>query len=526
MRVEKIPYRQTNFFSKFILDYLSCEAFLSPFYNRAPKLSNFKAQIQEKQNQFVNRAVLVEELSQQYSSIDTTDIVTRNIRSLLQENTFTVATGHQLCLFTGPLYFIYKIITTINLSEQLKSEYPEYNFVPFYWMASEDHDFSEVNHIHLFGKTLKWNQDQKGAVGAISTKSMQSLFNQLKPILGDSKNAEDLYRMLSDSYLENRDLASATRHLVNSLFSKYGLVVLDADSPNLKKEAIPLIKRDILEQSNYPLIQKTNQSLGEVQAYVRPINFFYLQKGSRNRIEKQGSDFIVCNSDLKFSKEALLSEIENYPERFSPNVLLRPLFKEFILPNIAMIGGGAEVNYWMQLKSTFLDNKIVYPILILRNSVLIANDTISKKVNSLGFEIKDFFYDDVYLHKMYVSKTSDVHININTELVKLDNIFSLLVSKTNDEGIKSFILAEKQKQVNAIRKIEHKLIKHQKQKHQNTLSQISVVKAKLFPNNQLQERYENFIPFYLKYGVGFFDLLKTELKPFDHTFTLISDQNK
>ena len=524
MRVERIPYKQTNFFSKFILDYLSGEECLSPFYHRAPKLSNFKAQIQEKQNQFVNRAVLVEELNQQYSSIDTTDFVTRNIQSLLQENTFTVATGHQLCLFTGPLYFIYKIITTINLSEQLKSEYPEYNFVPIYWMASEDHDFDEVNHIHLFGKTLKWNQDQKGAVGAISTKSMQSLFNQLKLILGDSKNAEDLYRLLSDSYLKNKDLASATRHLVNSLFSKYGLVVLDADSPNLKKEAIPLIKRDVLEQSNYPLIQNTNQDLGKVQAYVRPINFFYLQKGSRNRIEQQGSDFIVCNSDLKFSKEALLSEIENHPERFSPNVLLRPLFKEFILPNLAMIGGGAEVNYWMQLKSTFSTNKIVYPILMLRNSVLIANDTISKKVNSLGFEIKDFFYDDVDLHKMYVSRTSDVDVNINSELVKLDDLFSSLLSKTVDEGIKSSIMAEKQKQVNALKKIEHKLLKHEKQKHQNALSQISVIKTKLFPKKVLQERHENFIPFYLKYGVVFFDLLKKELKPFEHKFTLISDQ--
>lgn len=524
MLVERIPYKQTSFFSKFILDYLSCEACLSTFYNRAPRLSNFKAQILEKQNQFVNRTLLVEELNQQYSSLDTTDSVTRNIRSLLQENTFTVATGHQLCLFTGPLYFIYKIITTINLSEQLKSEYPEYNFVPIYWMASEDHDFNEVNHIHLFGKTFKWNQDQKGAVGAISTKSMQSLFNQLKPILGNSKNAEDLYRLLSDSYLENRDLASATRHLVNLLFSKYGLVVLDADSPNLKKEAIPLIKRDVLEQSNYPLIQNTNEGLGKVQAYVRPINFFYLQKGSRDRIEQQGSDFIVCNSDIKFSKEALLSEIENHPERFSPNVLLRPLFKEFILPNLAMIGGGAEVNYWMQLKSTFSVNKIVYPILMLRNSVLIANDTISKKVNSLGFEIKDFFYDDVYLHKMYISRNSEVNININTELVKLDDIFSLLLSKTNDEGIKSSILAEKQKQVNALKKIKNKLLKHEKQKHQNALSQISVIKTKLFPNNLLQERYQNFIPFYLKYGVEFFSLLKTELKPFEQTLTLISDQ--
>ena len=523
MRVEKIPYDQTNFFSKFILDYLSGAESLTPFYNRAPKLSSFKAQILEKQKQPVNRKVLVEELSQQYSLINTTDSVTRNIQSLLQENTFTVATGHQLCLFTGPLYFIYKIITTINLSEQLKSEYPEYNFVPIYWMASEDHDFDEVNHVHLFGKTLQWNQDQKGAVGAISTESMQSLFDQLKPILGDSLNAKDLYRLLSDSYLENKDLASATRHLVNSLFSKYGLVVLDADSPNLKKEAIPLIKRDVLEKSNYPLIQNTNQGLGEVQAYVRPINFFYLQKGSRNRIEQQGTDFIVCNSDLKFSKEALLSEIENHPERFSPNVLLRPLFKELLLPNLAMIGGGAEVNYWMQLKSTFSFNKIVYPILMLRNSVIIANDTISKKVNLLGFDICDFFYDDVELHKRYMSRTSDVEININSELVKLDDLFSSLLSKTIDEGVKSSILAEKQKQVNALKKIEHKLLKLEKQKHQNALSQISVIKTKLFPNNVLQERHENFIPFYLKYGVEFFDLLKKELKLFERKFILFSD---
>ena len=524
MRVERIPYQQTNFFSKFILDYLSGDESLTPFYHRGPKLYNFKVQIQEKQKQSVNRKVLFETLSQQYSSIDTTDAVTHNIQSLLQENTFTVATGHQLCLFTGPLYFIYKIITTINLSEELKSEYPEYNFVPIYWMASEDHDFDEVNQFHLFGETLQWNQDQKGAVGAISTESMQSLFDQLKPILGDSKNAEDLYRLLSDSYLENKDLASATRYLVNSLFSKYGLVVLDADSPNLKKEAIPLIKRDVLEQSNYPLIQNTNQGLGEVQAYARPINFFYLQEGSRNRIEQRGTDFIVCNSDLKFSKEELLLEVENHPEYFSPNVLLRPLFKELILPNLAMIGGGAEVNYWMQLKSAFSFNKIVYPILMLRNSVLIVNDKISQKINSLGFDISDFFYDDVELHKRYVSRTSDVVININSELVKLDDIFSSLLSKTTDKGMKSSILAEKQKQVSALNKIAHKLLRIEKQKHQNAISQISAIKTKLFPNSSLQERYDNIIPFYLNYGDSFIDLLKNKLHPLEHKFSLFIDE--
>lgn len=520
MRVKKIPYHQMKSFSKWILDYISGEKSLAPFYNREPKLESFKAQIQEKQKQQVNRKVLVGVLDQQYIGLDTTEHVKSNIQSLSQENTFTVATGHQLCLFTGPLYFIYKIISTINLAEQLKSEYPEFNFVPIYWMATEDHDFEEINHIHIYGKKLQWNQGEKGAVGSISTASLKPLFDELKAILGDSKEAEELYRLFCNSYLLNKDLASATRYLVNSLFSKYGLVVLDADSHRLKKEAISLIKSDVLKQLNYPLIQQDSMALGKAQAYVRPINFFYLIKGSRNRIEKQGTEFVVLNSDLKYTPEELELEIETYPERFSPNVLLRPLYKELLLPNLAMIGGGAEINYWMQLKSVFGINNIVYPILLLRNSALIVDSKMSKKITNLGFDITDFFNQDVELHKTYVSKNTESEITIAPELHQLDDLFASLIVKTQDRGIKSSILAEKQRQVNALKKIEQKLRKDEKQKHQTALSQISQVKDKLFPNNSLQERYDNFIPFYLNYGDSFIDLLKNELYPLEQKFTL------
>ena len=193
MRLIEIPYHQTNAFSKFILDYISGDKSLTPFYNRFPKLENFKQQILEKQKQPLNRQVLVAALKKQYSGLETSELVKDNIQSLALENTFTVATGHQLCLFTGPLYFIYKIISTLNLAELLKAENPEYNFVPIYWMATEDHDFEEVNHVHLFGKTLTWEQDQKGGVGAIPTQSLETLFAELKPILGASEFAYPLY---------------------------------------------------------------------------------------------------------------------------------------------------------------------------------------------------------------------------------------------------------------------------------------------------------------------------------------------
>jgi len=524
MRVEKIPYHQTNFFSKFILDYLSGDESLTPFYHREPKLSNFKAQIQEKQKQSVNREVLVETLTQQYSSIDTTDLVNHNIQSLLQENTFTVTTGHQLCLFTGPLYFIYKIITTINLSEQLKSEYPEYNFVPIYWMASEDHDFEEINHVHLFGEKLAWKQEQEGAVGVMSTESLKSLFDELKIILGDSEEAEDLYSLFSDSYLGNKDLAAATRYLVNALFSKYGLVVLDAGTLNLKKEAISLIKRDVLEQSNYPLIQQVNKDLGRVQAFARPINFFYLTKGARSRIEQQGANFIVLNSDLQFTKQELEAEIENHPERFSPNVLLRPLFKELLLPNLAMIGGGAEVNYWMQLKSTFAVNKITYPILLLRNSALIVSDVLTHKIQKIGFKTSDFFSKEDVLHKRFIDLNKEGDIGVEHEKKQLEAIFDSLSDRVQDKGLQMSVLAEKKKQLKSLSKMEQKLRKGEKLKHQTSLAQISKIKGKLFPNNTLQERYDNIIPFYLNYGESFIDLLKKELNPLEQKFTLFIDQ--
>ena len=523
MRVEKVSYEQTNFFSKFILDYLSGDRSLTPFYHRSPQLSSFKAQLEEKQKQNVNRRVLVEALNEQYASVKTTDLVTRNIQSLQKENTFTVTTGHQLCLFTGPLYFIYKIITTINLSEQLKLEHPNYNFVPIYWMASEDHDFEEINHVNLFGSKLAWEQPQQGAVGVMPTDSLRSVLDELREVLGTSEEAEALYSIFSDSYMGNPDLTSATRCMVNSLFSKFGLVVLDAGTINLKKEAVSLIKQDVLEQSNYPLIQKVNKDLGRVQAFVRPINFFYLQEGSRNRIEQEGANFLVLNSDLRFTKEELELEIETYPERFSPNVLLRPLFKELLLPNLAMIGGGAEVNYWMQLKSTFAANKITYPILLLRNSALVVNNAQRQKIQKTGFTTMDFFLNEEELHKRFIDLNKEGDIGVESEKNQIELIFDSLAKRIKDPSLQASIFAEKKKQLKSLSKMEQKLRKSEKLKHQNSLIQISKVKAKLFPNNTLQERYDNIIPMYLNYGSSFIDELKDVFDPFDQRFTLFID---
>ena len=248
MKVAEISYQETNKFSKLALDYLSEDEKLKPFINHFPTLENFEKQITEKKNNPVNREVLVEVLSQQNNIISLSAKSQKNIESLLNKNTFTVTSGHQLCLFTGPLYFMYKVISTINLAESLQAQYPKNDFVPVFWMATEDHDFQEVNHINLFGNKIEWDSKQSGAVGRMSLGGFGSVLTELKLVLGTSENAKKLISIFEKAYLKHDNLADATRYLVNELFGEYGLVILDGNDKKLKQQFIPTIKKDVLAQ--------------------------------------------------------------------------------------------------------------------------------------------------------------------------------------------------------------------------------------------------------------------------------------
>jgi len=502
----KISYKDTELFSKLIIDYLSETEKLSSFINHFPSLKDFGKQIEEQKKSKTNRTLLVDVLKKKKSSIS--DKSKNNIDLLISENTFTITTGHQLCLFTGPLYFIYKIISTINLSEQLKKEYPENNFVPIFWMASEDHDFEEVNHIHLFGKKYEWNSDESGMVGDFDTSEISKIISEISSILGDTENANSMIDLLRSCYKDN-SLSDATRLLVNELFGKYGIVILDANDKELKKQLLPIIKRDVLHQELSPIISENTSSFSEnykPQAIVRNVNFFKLSEGKRERIQEV----------------ILEEEIENNPEIFSPNVLIRPLFQELILPNLAYIGGAAEVAYWMQLKSVFKELNIVFPILVLRNSVMWVEEKDYTKWNNLGFKIEDIFLSENKLQNKFVETKSSV--SLEQEKLQIEKIYQEITHKTQDIGMKSSIDSELTKQLNSIKKIERKLLKSEKQKHKISLNQISKIKQKLFPNNILQERFENIIPFYFKYGEKFIETLKEEIDPLDTNFLILSPQ--
>ena len=251
MQVDCIPFQDTGYFSKLICDYLEEKDELKPFFNRFPHIQNFEGQLKEKSENFSsqNRKVLVDALRNQYENLESTEITEENIEKLLNSNTFTVVTGHQLNLFTGPLYFLYKIISTINLTERLKVEHPDYNFVPVYWMATEDHDFDEINYFNFNGKKIQWNIEAKGAVGRLRTESLNEVFDVVSSQFGDTDHAKSLKTLFEKAYLGHTNLADATRYLADKLFGKYGLVIVDGDDKNLKQLLIPFIKKDIFDLS-------------------------------------------------------------------------------------------------------------------------------------------------------------------------------------------------------------------------------------------------------------------------------------
>ncbi|KAF2332536.1 bacillithiol biosynthesis cysteine-adding enzyme BshC [Flavobacterium daemonense] len=528
MPTDCISYQNSGYFSTLIQDYLDQKPALQSLYNNFPTLENFEKQIQEKQSNFDNnnRIPLVETLKKQYQNIEVSDLTKQNIELLALENTFTITTGHQLNLFSGPLYFLYKIISTINLTKELKSKYPANNFVPIYWMATEDHDFEEINYFNFKGKKFRWNKESNGPVGRLSTEGLAEFFEIYSLELGSNTNANILKKLFEDAYLKHDNLADATRFLANSLFANYGLVILDADDAALKQAFIPFVKEELEKQTSYNRVQKTIESLKNytVQVNPREINLFYIEDNLRERIIFENNKYLVNNTKISFSKEEIFQVLENNPEKFSPNVIMRPLYQEIILPNLCYIGGGGEIAYWLELKSFFDAVNITFPMLLVRNSVLLSTEKQAKKADNLGLTWKDLFTKQENLVNAITHKISAFPINLTPQKEQLKGQFEYLYNLANqtDKSFSGAVKAQEAKQTKGLENLEKRLLKAQKRKLNDELQRVIDLQCELFPNNSLQERQSNFSEFYLEKGDQLIPLLIQKLKPLEMNFNIIT----
>lgn len=529
MPIETLSYRETGYFSSMICDYLAEKDELKPFYGAFPKLENFEHQLKLKGDNFDNaaRVRLVNALKKQYENVDPSEATLANIELLSASNSFTITTGHQLNLFTGPLYFLYKIFSVINLCERLKEQYDAYNFVPIYWMATEDHDFEEIGYFNLNGKKIHWNRDDGGAVGDLSTDGLEDVYRVLQEELGKGEKAEALLKLFSEAYLKHKDLAAATRYLGNELFKNYGLVIIDGHDVTLKKTFIPYVEMEFNAQLSFNQITETTEKLTALgyaeQVHPREINLFYLTAGSRERIIERDGKFYINNTDLSFSKDELLKEVNEHPERFSPNALLRPLYQEVVLPNLCYIGGGGELAYWFQLRDYFEAVKVPFPVLLLRNSVLLLSDKLAGKLEKLQVASTELFQPPQELVNKHTRRISDIEIDLSTQRAHLKQQFKELyqLAEKTDASFLGAVAAQEKKQLNGLDKLEKRLLKAQRRKLKDELDRLTAIQNALFPSGSLQERTKNFSEFYAIYGENLFVELKKGLDPLVNKFTVL-----
>ncbi len=525
-----LSYGDTQRFSRLVTDYTEGRV-SNAFFAFSPGSEGVQQAITSRETFPVNRQLLVNVLNAQYSGLEQSEKLAANIVLLAEGTTFTVTTAHQPNLMTGYLYFVYKILHAIKLADELTSQYPGKNFVPVYYMGSEDADLDELGTFRFRAERYRWDgAGQQGAVGRMETESLKPLLNQIFRLFGPpGKTCDELREMIEKAYAGHKTIGAATRYLVNALFGRFGLVVLDPDDAALKTAFIPVMEDELLNGVAHGLITSQTALLNEnyqAQMFPRPINLFYLSHQLRERIEKQGDRWQVLNTGISFTKEALLDELHAHPERFSPNVALRPVFQETILPDVAFISGGAEVAYWLQLLPVFRQYDVFYPQVLLRQSVLWVTAEMARLRGAAGLDVRELFKPLQELMNNYVSGHSSNTLTLDAESAKMEQLMEVFTAKAIavDATLAGAAGAATEKMRKQVAALQKKMFRAEKRKMNVQLERISRLWYGIHPNGSLQERTDNFLEYYLAYGPRFFDVILDAIRPQEAKFLVIEEQ--
>ena len=524
---QQIPYSHTGFFSSLLTDYVAGNKHLLPFFEHSVDYNGIAAAITQRQKHNTNRQLLVQVLTKKYQHFTLSAKQQNNIQLLLQPNTFTITTAHQPNIFTGHLYFIYKILHAVKIADELNTNLPDKHFVPIYYMGSEDADLEELGHVFIDGVKYTWQTNQTGAVGRMLID--ESLINILKKISGQllvHPFGQQLVNMMYQCYTIGNTIEQATFLLVQQLFAQYGLLVLLPDDADLKASFLPIITKELEEQFSFKKVQETAAVFPtkyKLQASGRPLNLFYLQHQSRKRIEWDGHQFNVVDTNVVFSKQAMLDAFTTHPEKCSPNVILRPVFQEWVLPNIAFVGGGGEIAYWLELKKVFDAVDVPYPMLIVRNSFLIIEPQHVQVINKLQLSTLEMFKDTLTIINNFVQKNSTHVLSLQPQIVQLNTIYAAMQNTAGkvDSTLAIHTAALLTQATNKIKALQNKMLSAERKKNEAVVRQITKLKQQLFPQNNLQERVENFMLLYAKYGPDFIQHLYQNSSTLQQQFTIV-----
>lgn len=499
-------------------DYLNGQHRLRDFYNYPIQDLDFEEIIKNKSFSQESRDRLATRLEEQYKNLPINPFVAANIEKLRSSNTYTITTGHQLCFLGGPLFTIYKILTVINLCEALNNHYANHQFVPIFWIHTEDHDFAEINH---YFANFSEKKTYKGVfTGAVGNHIINDSITALLPL--------DFPENLKKAYEAGKTWTQAYMEFFHELFQEYGLVMLDADDASLKASFSPIIEQEIKNQFSFFSIEQTNKALTKTgyktQIEAREINLFYMDAEGRNRIEKKGEIFEVKNREIHFTEAELLELAQTQPEKFSPNVCLRPLYQEMILPNLAYVGGWAEVSYWLQLKGVFDAANVPFPAVIPRFSATLWRKEEAKKWKSLDLSKKEIGLPSLELRKkilfQYWNRTA-WEMQKEMVLQKIEGVQGFINTQT--PTLPNKMEGFKKKALYYLNKAEKSLFKQIELQQKDVFMTFENTKNKVQPDNAVQERVLNMAAFPDFPPSELIDIIKTACNPlsFEHTHIIL-----
>jgi len=496
----KYTFQELGLFNQLIRDYLNGD--VDHLVTNKGGVTGYTRQIEAKFGSYSleERNLLNEVLTDQYHKVKHHDAVLQNLSKLQLKDAYTVVTGHQLNIFSGPLYFIYKICDVIKTARELSSRFKGVEVVPVFWMAAEDHDFEEIASFHLFGEKYTWDKEsQQWPVGRLDTSGLYDILKALDSKFDRDQLGQDLLDLFKSSYQSSANLADAVRTYVNDLFGEFGLVIIDGDHPKLKQSFANIMIQEVesnIAWNNVKTTVKNHFSNYKVQVNPRFVNLFYIDDNNRRlRIDFEDNRYRLIGTELNWTKEELIALIQSNPERFSPNVVLRPVYQELVLPNLAYIGGAGEISYWLELKSTFEAFKVSYPILKVRNSFTFLNGDHHKKIGAWDIAWSDLFLNE---HDLINIVLEDVVEPFQLNVDPINDYYDQLSEKLSgiDPNLLSSLDAEKAKALKGVANIAAKANKSLKSKHEVKINQVKKLKADLFPNGGLQERTNNILSLY------------------------------
>lgn len=456
------------------------------------------------------------------------EAVAASLAALRQPDALTVVAGHQLCLFGGPLYVPFKILNAIRLARTLTQELGR-SVLPVFWMASEDHDRDEVDHTYFKGTKVQWPGNSGGAVGPMLLGGIGPVLEKAAELLGPGAHAAEMRELLYDCYRPERTLAQATHHFMDALYGRFGLLLVDGDDPALKRLFVPTVQQELLHELGQRTVNYANERLDgqyKVQAHAREINLFHLRPGHRSRIVQEDGQYRVLDGGPTWSAEGILAEVETHPEHFSPNVLMRPLYQETILPNIAYVGGGGELAYWLQLRWFFQGMSTPMPVVLLRNSAAFLPSKSLQRWKELGLGIEDLFASLDEQKATVATWNAEFDTSLEQERSTMETFYADLTTKASaaDANLRATVEARGKAAKKGLDRVEKGLVRTAKRKDTIAMQRMDAIHAELFPNGGLQERRENILPLLAARGFGFLDELLELLDPLDPRFTLLEDQ--